>query len=102
MTNPVQKISIRKHLGRSAAGGGNVKDPEDTLVPSRGEFGAITLEIDAFDYMFVNELVDLVARHGVPQPRREIRGRCRRFFVLNHQVRRIMAHKTIGLLNRVA
>lgn len=93
MTNPVQNISIHKHLSRCTAGSGNVKDPEDTLVPSRGEFRAITLEIDAFDYMLVNELVNLVTRHGVPQPRREIRGRCRRFFVLSCQVRKRIAHK---------
>lgn len=45
-------------------------------MPCRRQLGSIGREVHRLDDVLVDELVDLVAGHRVPQPRGEIRGRC--------------------------
>ena len=45
-------------------------------MPRRGQLRPIRSEADALDYVFVNELVNLVTGNRVPESRRKIGGGC--------------------------
>lgn len=66
---------IWEYLGGRAAGRGNIEYPQDALVASGGELGSVGLEVHTLHDVLVHELVHLVPRYCVPEPRREVSGR---------------------------